>query len=342
MALHVEPFGGPPHEWDSFGSAQAGWTAFHRLAWRDVISDLYGHECPYLCARDGEGKIVGILPLVRVKSALFGHFLVSMPFVSYGGPVGSPEAVRLLAAEADAIAARTGVDLLELRSAIPLDTTWEVSHRKLTVVLPLVPGDGDATFKSLKSKVRSQTRRPMREGLEVRMGRDQVAAFHTVFSHHMRDLGTPTLPLAWFERLADAMGDDMWIACGWLNGRPISVGAGFRWHNEFEITWAASLREFNSISPNMGVYWTLIERAATEGLSRFNFGRCSPDSPTHKFKSQWGAVDEPLYWYRGPSGRAASTPRPDSKGFSLATRVWKHLPLPVATWLGPRLVRFIP
>lgn len=338
---HISSFTGSRDEWDAFGAAQAGWTAFHRHALGETTADVFTHECLRLCARNGDGELTGILPLVRVRSRLFGHFLVSMPFVSYGGPLGTDEAVRVLAAHANALAIEGGADLLELRSARELPTDLPVSHRKITAVLPLPPGEPDKAFGNLKSKLRSQIRRPTKEGVEVRMGPDQVKPFHRVFSQHMRDLGTPTMPLRWFESLSRTFGDDAWFACGWLRGEPVACGAGFRWNEEFEITWASSLRAHNGISPNMAVYWSLIERAAREGHRRFNFGRCTPGSPTHKFKSQWGAVDEPLWWYQGGTG-GASTPNASSGKFELATRAWRRLPLAVANVLGPRIVRYIP
>ena len=81
MSLTVRPFTGPAGEWDAFVRAQAGWTAFHLHAWRSIYEDVSGHEALYLEARDAAGLLVGVLPLVRVKSLVFGHYLVSLPFV---------------------------------------------------------------------------------------------------------------------------------------------------------------------------------------------------------------------------------------------------------------------
>lgn len=342
MTLIVERHRGTPEEWDAFGMRQAGWTAFHRHAWRPLLEELYGHECPFLCARDAGGALVGLLPLVRVRSRLFGHFLVSMPFVSYGGPVGSDEAVIALAAFAEQMAREDGARLLELRSARELPLALPVSHKKITVVLPL-EGGGKAVFGNLKAKLRSQVRRPQKEGVEVRFGPECVGDFHRVFARHMRDLGTPAQPRAFFEGIARHLGDSAWFGCAYLRGAPIACGAGFAWDGEFEITWASALRAFNHVSPNMGLYWGFIERAADLGLRRFNFGRCTPGSATHRFKAQWGAQDEPLWWYRSALGGAeVGTPSPDSPKFALATRVWQRLPVAVATALGPRIVRYIP
>ena len=338
----VERFAGSAAEWDSFSAAQPGYTHFHRHEWRDVMCGVFGHECVYLAARR-DGRLAAVLPLVRVRSAIFGHYLVSMPFLNYGGPLGDDEGIAAVVAEAEALAHRGRVKLLELRSRRPLPIALPVSHRKVTVVLDLPAGPPEVLWKRIDAKVRSQVRRPQKEGVEVRFGRDQVRPFFEVFSRHMRDLGTPTQPLALFERIADAFPDDAWFGCAWLGGEPVACGAGFVWGDEFEMTWASSLVAHKRIAPNMLLYWAFMEKAIGAGLRTFNFGRCSPGSGTHRFKLQWGSRDEPLWWYQAtPGGGGASTPSPDDGAFSWGPRVWRRLPRRVATALGPRIVRYIP
>ena len=340
--LVVERYEGGADEWDRFAVAQAGYSHFHRLAWRDVIGRVFGHECLYLAARR-DGELAAVLPLVRVRSAIFGHYLVSMPFLNYGGPLGDDEGIAAVVAEAEEIARRDRVKLLELRSRRELSIALPVSHRKITVVLDLPEGPSDVLWKRLDAKVRSQVRRPQKEGVEVRFGRDQVRPFFEVFSRHMRDLGTPTQPLALFEAIADTFPDDAWFGCAWLAGEPVACGAGFVWNGEFEMTWASSLVAHKKIAPNMLLYWAFMEKAMGAGLRTFNFGRCSPGSGTHKFKLQWGSRDEALWWYaRSASGVEAATPSPHDSAYSWGPRLWQHLPVPVANFLGPRIVRSIP
>jgi len=78
------------------------------------------------------------------------------------------------------------------------------------------------------------------------------------------------------------------------------------------------------------------------GLARYNFGRCSPGSATHRFKQQWGSADEQLHWYQHSRDGVVATPSPDNSRYSLGPRLWRHLPVPLATALGPLLVRGIP
>ncbi len=342
MTVRVESLGGAATEWDDFVRSQSGWTSFHLAAWKPLVEEVFGHECPYLVARGASGRMEGVLPLVRVRSAIFGHYLVSMPFVNYGGPLGSIEAVRALAAHAVALADTGRVKLLELRSPVELPLDLPVSHRKVTVVLDL-PADVEALRKHIGSKLRSQVKRPEKEGVTVRFGADQVDPFHEVFSRHMRDLGTPAQPRRLFREIARRFGDEAWFACAWLGDVPIAAGAGFRWGSEFEMTWASALRSHNQISPNMLLYWAFMERAIGAGIRRFNFGRCTPGSGTHRFKKQWGSNDEPLWWYQhAQAGVQASTPSPDDAAYAWGPRIWRHLPLSLANALGPRIVRAIP
>jgi FemAB-related protein (PEP-CTERM system-associated) len=341
----IARFDGDATEWDSFVRRQSGWTHFHLHGWRTVIERVFGHECIYLVSRDADGVMNAVLPLVRVRSFVFGHYLVSMPFLNYGGPLGSDAGVSALAAEAERIAAQSRVKLLELRSRMPLPLSLPVSHRKITVVRDL-PADSESLWSTLPAKLRSQIKRPRKEGIEVQVGAEHLDAFYGVFAHHMRDLGTPVLPKRFFAATIDAFGDDVYLAVAYHQNVPVACGCGFRWNDEFEITWASALRAYNAMSPNMLVYWELMARMASAGARLFNFGRCTPGSGTHRFKMQWGGREETLWWYQRAAGAEnvaeSSTPSPDDGIYALATKVWQKLPVPIATRLGPAIVRSIP
>jgi FemAB-related protein (PEP-CTERM system-associated) len=340
MTVSVEGFTGSEEEWDLFAVRQKGYTHFHRLRWRALIGDVFGHECLYLAAREG-GELIGVLPLVRVRSIVFGHYLVSMPFLNYGGPLGTDAGISALVAEAVKIARRDKVKLLELRSRVPLDISLAASHRKITVVLDL-PNDAAALFAGFDAKLRSQIRRPQKEGVRVEFGLEQASPFYSVFSRHMRDLGTPAQSRTFFRAIADNFPQDCWFVCAYLAGNPIAAGCGFRFGDEFEMTWACSLRAYNREAPNMLLYWSCMERAIAQGVTRFNFGRCTPGAGTHRFKMQWGGREEPLWWYGLGVTSDATTPSPHDSTFRFGPRVWQRLPESIATAFGPSIVRFIP
>lgn len=365
--MRVAEFGGDAEAWDRFVDAAPGGTFCHLHAWRDVLAEGLGHELRLLAA-EVDGRLEGVLPLARVRGPL-GTFLVSIPFLSYGGPIGTPDAVRALVAYAVDRGRREGVDLVELRCrsrnwspgatphagpahpdsemgpasevATSLPEGVRVSDRRVAVVLSL-PGDAEALWQGLRSKVRSQVRRPMKEGMEVRFGGDLLDDFYAVFARNMRDLGTPALPLAFFRALVDRFPRFARIGVVYHEGDPAAAGFGFLWRGEIEMTWASSLRRLNRLAPNMLLYWEFMRYASEAGAAAFNFGRCPPGGGTHRFKLQWGGVDLPLPWLQWTDGDIGGTPSPASGGYALATRLWSRLPMPVANLVGPWIARTIP
>jgi len=316
-----------------------GGSFCHLGGWGTVFSEALGLKPRFVTASLG-GVLKGVLPLVQMPRLGPGHVLISMPYLNYGGPLGPPEVRSALAEWARERAHASGARYLEIRSRIPIEAGLASSRDKITVVLPL-PDDPEVLFREqFKAKLRSQIRRPMKEGMEVRFGAGEMKAFYEVFSRNMRDLGTPVLPRSVWEVLLRVLPAEVDFGVVYYEGAPVAAGCGFHFRGEFEMTWASSLREANRMAPNMLLYWSFIERCIERGHEAFNFGRCTPGGGTHRFKSQWGGEDEPLPWLQWPPEIAAASP--DSGVFQKAVRIWQRLPLPVANRLGPLLARRIP
>jgi len=338
----VDDVPGGAAAWDAFVARTEGSTFCHLAGWRHILSDVLGAECLYWVAT-ARGEVEGILPLVRVRSRLFGHYLVSLPFLNYGGPLGSPAAQQRLVQDAVSEALRSRADLLELRTREGGggDLQLQVSSRKITVILDL-PRTTDDLWKGFTSKLRTQIRRATKEGFVTRFGLDQRDAFYEVFARTMRDLGTPVLPAALFERIGAVFPEQVVFGAVYRGAQPIAAGCGFVWGGEYEMTWSGARRETRGVGSNMLLYCAFMEHMIARGVTAFNFGRCTPGSGTHTFKRQWGGRDVALPWCQfGRHGHVA-TPSPQDPAFSWGPRLWRRLPLPIANLLGPRLVRFLP
>jgi serine/alanine adding enzyme len=335
----VAEFERAPAEWDGFVRQHAG-SFCHLWGWRAVMADVMGHRVRYRAAWSEAGELVGVNPLVEIETRLFGHFLLSMPFLNVGG-VGSDAARRALAEDARALAQAARVDLLELRVREPLEAGLAVSARKITVEREL-PATVGALWDALGSKVRSQVKRPQKEGMEVRVGPDEMTGFYDVFARNMRDLGTPVLPLGFFEAARRNLPEEIVFTTVRHEGRVAAGACGFVFGGRYEMTWASSLRELNRLAPNMLLYWGCMEEMTRRGVRTFDFGRCTPGGGTHRFKLQWGGRDVPLPWAQWSASGVAATPSPDRPIFRLATAVWSRLPLAVTNRLGPWLATRLP
>jgi serine/alanine adding enzyme len=328
--------------WDAYVAAQADASFCHLAGWRPIMEDVLGHRYRFAAVVGGEGELRGALPLVEVRSRLLGRNLLSMPFLNYGGPIGATGARAQLVEHALATARATGAKLLELRSRGSPPQGLPVAARKVTVTLRLPASVEELWQTTFRAKLRSQIRRPLKEGIQVRFGTDQVSPFYDVFARHMRDLGTPVLPRAFFEAIAARLAPYVVFGCAWHHDTPVAAGCGFAWQDEFEITWASALREYNRSAPNMLLYSAFMEEMIGRGIRVFNFGRCTPGGGTHRFKQQWGGIDEPLPWARWSRARTAPAPSTESAAFQLGARMWQRLPLRIANRIGPALARQLP
>src|SRR4029453_342801 len=105
-------------DWEAFIAGRPDAAGYHAWAWRDVFERTFGHACFYLIAREtGRSGITGVLPLVEIRSWIFGRTMTSLPFVNYGGVVAESEPVaRALLAFARELAGRRGSRPGEMRA----------------------------------------------------------------------------------------------------------------------------------------------------------------------------------------------------------------------------------
>ncbi|MGH8177838.1 MAG: FemAB family XrtA/PEP-CTERM system-associated protein [Steroidobacter sp.] len=330
--------------WNDYVDRAAAASAYHRYEWRNVIASVFGHESHYFAAHDQDGRVCGVLPTVRLRSALFGDFLISMPYFNYGGAVADDADTAIgLAQHAATQAEELGVSHLELRHSAPICPEWPVRTDKVGMYLRL-PDSAEALSKQLGSKLRSQIKRPTREGATcVSGGAELLDQFYAVFARNMRDLGTPVYPRAFFAAILAAFASRTRVFVVHLKGAPVAAALVIGHRGRLEIPWASSLRDANGIGVNMLLYWHVLEYACEQRYEVFDFGRSTLDAGTYRFKKQWGAEPHQLYWHywiRG--GGAPPVLNPSNPKYRLAVAAWRRLPLAIANRLGPLLVRNLP
>lgn len=312
--------------------------------WLSVLQTGLGHT-PYCLRVMHEGRCRGILPLAAVKSWLFGHFLVGLPYLNYGGPLADDVACEeALLQSAKDLADRLNVRYLELRDVREFHSPGLVANASLKVHMRLpLPGQPEPLWKGLDAKVRNQVRKGQKSGLDLAWGGVELLdEFHRVFSENMRDLGTPVYDRLFFRAILEQFPERAEIGLARLGPKPVACCLLLHGWGTTEVPSASSLRAFNSSCANMLLYWTMLERAIARGQTEFDFGRSSPDSPTFRFKKQWGALPHPAVWTHYLRHGAASDMRPTNPKYGRAVRVWQKLPLWLTRLLGPAIVRGIP
>jgi len=331
---------GDRDDWERFVESTADEAGYHAWGWQDVFSRAFGHESVYLMARRG-GDVAGVLPLVQIKSLLFGRTLTSLPFLNYGGVLAdSPAAAHALieASQQEAVTRRCGH--VELRHVAAQFPQLPRKQHKVSMRLALAAGQWDR----LDRKVRNQVRKAEKSGLTVeRGGGELVDDFYAVFARNMRDLGTPVYSRRLFDEVFRVFPDRATMHVVRLDGRAVAAGVTYRTARMTQLPWASSIRDYNSLCPNTLLYWDAIQYAADAGCRVFDMGRSTPNEGTFKFKQQWGAEPLPLHWeYQLQSDQNLPNVSPANPKFQLAIALWQKLPLSFTVRLGPMIVRAIP
>jgi len=323
---------------------------YHQAEWRGAF-EVYGLRTHWLVARRNE-QPVGMLPLVFQSSRLFGHRLVSLPWVDEAGAMGDQDAVDALLQHVVLLANQCGnncgaiVKQPVLSEPLGDFADWTRDEGEKVLMWRRLTKCPNELWDEFSPKVRNQIRKAEKNGLRTeRGGAELVEDFYQVYSHNMRDLGSPSHSLEFFQELIDALGERAWFYCTRHDGVAVGVGLVLDNRPSLDIPWASSLQAYNRLCVNHSMYWQILSDACETGYERFHFGRSSIGSGQHKFKKQWGAEEAPLVWlnYSQDSGPIANnTPAAVREKFDLAQRVWSKLPLWLSRRAGPHIIRHVP
>jgi serine/alanine adding enzyme len=335
--------------WDNYVLQHPHSNPYLLSAWSRAISSAYGHKIYQLTATDAAENITGILPLVHIKHPIFGNTLFSMPYADLGGVIADDDqTVSGLIDHAIRIAVENKIPAIELRQSRDLNLTNRSgfhqsasSANKVRMVLDL-PESAEALMAGFKAKLRSQIRRPQKDGLTtVTGGIELLDDFYCVFAENMRDLGSPVHAKKFIAAVVTAFADKARITTVRkgqdIYAASITLGCGSTLYNP----WASSLRRYSTSSPNMLLYWSMLEYACESGYATFDFGRSTTGEGTFKFKQQWGAVEAPLHWLSLTQTPSLSLKQPQKSKFDVAMQLWQKMPVSLSKVIGPPLRKYI-
>ncbi len=333
--------------WDSYVLNHSRGTFFHLIGWKEIVEVTFHHKSFYLIAVRNESPtdIVGVLPLFRIKSLLFGKSLVSVPFAEIGGILASDQETKsLLLEEAKNLTHSESVDYLELRNQekgfedLPAKDLYVGFEREIFK-------DLDANMEAIPRKSRRMVRVGEKEGLTHEFGMNgPVSTFYKIFAQSYHRLGSPVFPKRLFENLLKVFKDQANILIvRTKEGIPIAGVLSFFFKETVLPYYAGSLSEYRSLAPNDYMYWQLLKYGWERGYKVFNFGRSKVGTGSYDFKRHWGFEPTPLpdqYFLNGiPDVPNISPANPK---YQRRIEMWRKLPLWATKLIGPRIVKYIP
>ena len=325
--------------WEAFVAAAPAATFFHRAGWQKLLSDVFRHRTWFLYA-ERDGAIVGILPLAQVKSLLFGNSLVAMPFAVYGGVVSDDaEVAAALEGEAERLARELGVAHLEYRNIDARHADWPTQDLYVTF-RKQIQAEEEANMLAIPRKQRAMVRKSIKNGLRGEIDAD-AGRFFALYADNVHRHGTPAMPRRYFDALLAVFGKDCEVLTVVdAQGAPVSSVMSFYFRDEVLPYYAGDAVAARELAANDFKYWDLMRRACRRGLKVFDYGRSKVGSGSYSFKKNWGFEPRALHYeYRLYKSDGIPQNNPNNPKYKMMIETWRRLPLGLANFLGPFIVR---
>ncbi len=320
--------------WNQYADDSIDSTFFHLAEWRDIFQRVLGHRAYYLYA-ESNGNIVGIFPLVYVKSRLFGSALISVPFGVYGGCLADDnETYSALTKYAVNLGSELNVDYVEVRERVDTGLDWQSKDLYVTFRKTLLP-TVDENFKAIPRKQRAMVRKAIDYGLTSTWD-SNIDRFFAMYSESVRNLGTPVLSKSYYQALLDTFADKCSILTVLNDGVPVSSVMNFYYKDQVLPFYGGGTAGARVCKANDFMYWELMRLSVEQNIKVFDFGRSKNGAGSFRFKKHWGFEPEPLnYKFRLINSQEIPNLSPVNPKYQLAVNVWKKLPLPISRFIGP-------
>lgn len=278
------------------------------------------------------------MPLVEVKSRLFGHALVSTPFCVYGGALADNQEIKTkLEAKACLLAEQLNVDYLELRYKNAQETNLLLKQAHTTFGWEVPEGD-DAILAQVKKKQRAVLRHSFKNELSAEYQND-TDSFYQILSQSYRNLGTPIFSKSFFDDLMTEFADtaDILLIKD-KTGSASTAVINFYFKEQVLPYYGGGTAESRFHKSADFMYYQVMCDARRKGYTWFDFGRSKNDSGPFKYKKNWGMEAQPLhYYYHLVKAKNLPNLSPNNPKYKLFISLWQKLPLWLSQKLGPLL-----
>ncbi|MBL8103098.1 MAG: peptidoglycan bridge formation glycyltransferase FemA/FemB family protein [Anaerolineales bacterium] len=313
-------------------------------SWLNLAHEIYGYTT-YRYAVVENSRPLAALGLVEIKHPVFGHYLTTAPFGSYGGfAYETPEARDLLLHEARRLGEEIKAEYISIRfdegASAPPDN-WLQSPSYFTYLIDL-PSNPDELLKTFSSDHRNHVRKSLKKGFQIRFGHLEILDdIYEALAKSMHELGSPYHSKNYLRKMAELLGNTLEFAVLYNAQGKISGGGVFIYQDDTVFNLHANiLRHARSTYAGEFLYWSVIERGIQKGLRTFDLGRSLVGSGNEVFKMKWSPRKQLLaYWHWLAPGHELPSLNQKNPKFQLAIATWKRLPAFIVRPLGPFLIR---
>lgn len=312
-------------------------------SWTSFVHRVYDFPV-YRLVSEMNSVVDGWLALVRVKHPIFGDYLATAPFGSYGGFAYLSDVSRdVLLKNARNLGAELGVEYVNVRfdrgeEAAP--DGWIQHPNYCTYLIDLAP-DPNQLISTYSSDHRNHIRKSLKKGFAVKFGRlDLLDDVYEGVARSMHELGSPYHSKSYLQAMAETLGNDLEFVVVYANDEIAGAGVFISHGDCITNLHANILRKHRADYAGEFLYWSVIERYCQEGFKVLDLGRSLIGSGNETFKMKWKPRRQLLaYWYALITGQGLPELNQKNPKFQAAIWAWKKLPAFVIRPLGPFLIK---
>lgn len=348
-------------EWDGYVREHPSGTVYHTSAWCRIVAEA-GRYTPLCLVVKENGRIVGLLPAMEIRSRLTGNRMGSLPFSDECYAIADKsEYAHALLAEAVRLRDERSLKFFEMRGApalraaapdgassrepdLPEQLGFSAQNHFSTYVVPLSTDTEAIRRKFQKKSVRQVINKSFRLGVTVRRGEGDrdLREYYRLYCLMRRGHGVPPQPMRLFQLIFEAFTDSPLarLYMAEFEGGTIGALIVLHYNGTAYVKYEGVDDNYRDKLPIYAMLWTVIEDAALEGLRACDLGRTASDNAgLASFKSHWGTERVELPYFFCPPGEGISVVKSASLKYRLFTGLFRRLPTSMTARLGARLFR---
>jgi len=325
--------------WDNYVLNHSSGTVFHLTAWKKVIEKSFGHKSTYLIA-ENNNRICGIFPIFEIKSLLFGHYFISIPFAEIGGALADNANIeKTLIKKASEITDTSSAQYLEIRNrkelpGLKTKSLYYNFRKEISI-------DHEENLLAIPRKSRAMVRNAIKKGLTSETGHHLLSEFYQILSLNYHRLGTPIFPKKFFKNFLLGYKENADIlVVKTKEGKLAAAVLFFIYKDQMVPFYAGSDFTYRRLGPNDFMYWELMKLAVEKKCTIFDYGRSKEGTGSFSFKKHWGFKPKPLaYQYHLSKAKDLPNLSPANPKYQKKIETWRKMPLALTKFIGPFIAK---
>jgi serine/alanine adding enzyme len=310
----------------------------------DAITNSYSN-----CKNVSYDENGNYIPLIRVRSKIFGNKIISLPFMDVGGIFGSSKnSFKILLKKIVESFKDTRIEI----KLNDIEKNFQGFYRELESLgfgvrkakqqFYILIENPETKWKKFHKHTRNDIRKAEKSSLKiVPINNDsELKKFYTLYFDEMKRFGTPPHSRKFFLNLAHELKDKFYGLNCYKDNKLIASTVLVKSEEVAYLWFNVSDQKYRNFRPNDLLYWANVKEAYREKISFIDSGQIdlNPQDKRSegllKFKQKWLGESHQKYLFTYPSEESESSKKEKLKKFR---KIWSLLPNPIIKLIGPKI-----